>query len=36
MNIMGMFGLAYLNLSTGIGICKTVWESSWKQLVTCP
>jgi len=32
----GMFGLTYLSLYNVINICETVWESLWKQLMTCP
>ena len=33
--IMGLFGLPYLSLSTSINASETVWESLWKQLMTC-
>jgi len=26
----GLFGLAYLSLSTGISMCETIWEKLWK------
>jgi len=31
-----MFGLTYLILSTDIKTGEAVWESLWKQLITCP
>jgi len=31
---MGMFGLTYLSLSTGINASEIVWGGLWKQLMT--
>jgi len=27
--------MTYLNLFNGISPCETVWESLWKEIMTC-